>query len=257
MAVECISDEAFSKIKEEFLKPTVLKIYDLQADTKIATDASSYGLGAVLLQRRTKSCDWKPVAYASRSLSETECCYAQIEKEALAITWACEKFSMYVLGRRFLIHTDHKPLIPLLGSKQLDKLPPRILLFRLRLTRFDYSIEYTPGKTLYIPDTLSRALLKVTEVKTNLQSADRLMEISISNLPASTSKLEEYRRKQKGDPVCSAIIHYCHQGWPLRKKDLDPSFAPFWEHQADLTIGEGLLLYDNRIVVPAFLQRKS
>ena len=127
---------AFTEVKEELTKPVVLSLYDLNADTKIATDASSYGLGAV--------------AYASRSMTETERRYAQIEKEALAITWGCEKFSTYVLGRPFLIQTDHKPLIPLLGSKQLDNLPPRILRFRLRLARFQYSIEYTPGKTLYI-----------------------------------------------------------------------------------------------------------
>ena len=69
-------------------------------------------------------------------MTETERRYAQVEKEALAITWACDKFSMYILGRHFMIETDHKPFIPLVGSKQLDSLPPRILQFRLRLVRF-------------------------------------------------------------------------------------------------------------------------
>ena len=58
-----------------------------------------------------------------------ERCYAQIEKEGLAITWACERFIMYVLGSNFLIETDHKPLIPLFNSKHLDSLPPRIPCF--------------------------------------------------------------------------------------------------------------------------------
>ena len=62
-------------------------------------------------------------------MTETETRYAQIEKEALATTWACEKFSTYVLGSKFLIETDHKPLVPLLGSKNIDNLPPRILDF--------------------------------------------------------------------------------------------------------------------------------
>ena len=67
--------------------------------------------------------------YASRSLTGTERCYAQIEKEALAITWACEKFSEYILGKQILIEMDHKPLVPLLSSKHLDDLPPRVLQF--------------------------------------------------------------------------------------------------------------------------------
>ena len=145
-------EQAFTEVKEELSKATILALFDVQKESKIWADASAYGLGAVLLQRTDS--DWKPVAYASRSLSETKCRYAQIEKEALAITWACEKFSVYVLGKRFLIETDHKPLVPLLGLKHLDSLPPRILRFRLRLTRFDYTIEHIPGKYLYTAYTL-------------------------------------------------------------------------------------------------------
>ena len=133
-------------------------VYNLQAELKVSADASSYGLGSVLFQKEKTL--WKPVAYASRSLTGTEMRYAQIEKEALAVTWACEKFSDYLLGKSFSIETDHKPLIPLLNSKQLDNLPPRVLRFRLRLARYDYEVEHVPGKYLYSADTLSRAPLQ-------------------------------------------------------------------------------------------------
>ena len=135
-------DRAFQTVKAELTKPSVLAFYDPQAPTKVCADASSYGLGAVLLQM--KNSQWKPVAYASRSMTETEKRYAQMEKEALATTWACEKFSSYILGMEFSIETDHKPLVPLLGTKHLDCLPPRILRFRLRLSRFHYSISHIP-----------------------------------------------------------------------------------------------------------------
>jgi len=62
---------------------------------------------------------WKPVVFASCSLSDTECRYAQIEKEALALTWACKRFSGYVLGKEILLETDHKLLIPILRKKAL------------------------------------------------------------------------------------------------------------------------------------------
>ena len=81
-------DEAFAKVKSEPIKPTVLALCDVNADLKISVDASSYGLGAVLLQNNYSS--WQPVTFASRVMSDTERRYAQVEKEALAITWACE-----------------------------------------------------------------------------------------------------------------------------------------------------------------------
>ena len=73
------------------------------------------------------------------------------------MTWALEKFSEYVLGKSIILETDHKPLVPILGRKSLDTLPPRVLRFRLRLMRFQYTIHHVPGKTLYTADTLSRA----------------------------------------------------------------------------------------------------
>ncbi|KAE8277347.1 hypothetical protein D5F01_LYC24743 [Larimichthys crocea] len=72
--------QAFDQIKEELTTPPGLALYDPNADTLVSADASSYGLGAVLLQRQ-EGADWKPVAYASRALSDTERRYAQIEKE--------------------------------------------------------------------------------------------------------------------------------------------------------------------------------
>lgn len=73
--------EAFSKVKGELARPTVLALYNPQACSKISADASSFGLGAVLRQKTGN--DWKPVAYASHAMSETVKRYAQIEKEAL------------------------------------------------------------------------------------------------------------------------------------------------------------------------------
>ena len=176
---------SFEKIKQELTKPTVLALYHPRGDTKVAADASSYGLGAVLLQRIANN--WKPVAYASRALSETEKRYALIEKETLAVTWACTKFSDYLLGSKFLIETDHKPLVPLLTTKHLDCLPPRILRFCLRLAKYDYTVVHIPGKLLYAADALSWAPTSpVTpmEVDSLQDDAELLASIVVSSLPA-------------------------------------------------------------------------
>ena len=150
-----MQSRAFQGVKQELARPSTLALYDPKAPTKISADASSWALGGVLLQEQKGS--WRPIAYASRVLSEVECRYAQIEREALAVVWACERFAEFVLGLEVSIETDHKPLVPLLGEKRLDCLPPRILRFRLRLDRFSYTIKYVPGKEMYAADALSRA----------------------------------------------------------------------------------------------------
>ena len=220
-------EQAFVRIKGELSQPTVLALYNPQAHTKVCADASSYGVGAVLMQENHST--WKPVAFASRSMTETEKRYAQIEKEALAVTWACEKFSTYILGMKFLIETDHKPLVPLLGIKHLNSLPPRVLRFRLRLARFDYTIAHVPGKLMYTADALSRAPSS-EENDANLQNeAETMMEVCVAHLPATPEKLNEYSTKQAEDDVCSSIINYCQKGWP-NKKDLSVEMQPYWEN---------------------------
>ena len=158
--------EAFARVNVELIKPTTITLYDRAKDLKVSADASSFGLGAVLLQKEES--EWKPVAYASRSMTETERHYAQIKKEALAITWAFKKFSSYILGKSISVETDHKPLVPL-SLKHLDTLPVRVLRFRLCLDRFDYVINHVLGKHLYVADTLSRAPLATRSTTDDLE----------------------------------------------------------------------------------------
>ena len=117
-------EQAFTKLKESLTSTEVLALYDPNLDTVVSADASAYVLGAVLRQKQPNG-DLRPVAYISRALNSTELKYAQIEKEALAATWACERFQDYLLGKHFNLETDHKPLVPLLSSKSLDKMPIR------------------------------------------------------------------------------------------------------------------------------------
>ena len=92
-------------------------------------------------------------------MTNTEQRYAQTEKEALALTWACERFQHYLIRAKFSIETDHKPLVPLLSMKTLHQVPIRVQRFRLRLMRFDFEIIHVPEKELHTADALSRAPL--------------------------------------------------------------------------------------------------
>ena len=251
-------DAAFTAVKQELTAPTVLKLYDPSAETKISADASSYRLGAVLLQRKDNTDSWKPVAYSSRSLTEAECHHTQIEKKALVTTWACEKFAEYILGMKITIETDHKPLVPLFSTKRLDQMPPRVLRFRLRLNRFNFRIHHTLGKDLHLADTLSRAPTTSPGVNSIAftQEIESFLETVIATLPASPDRLQQYRDAQSSDAVCSTLHQYCTSGWP-NKHHLPSCIKPYWKYRGELTIVDNMLLYNHRIVVPVSLQAQT
>jgi hypothetical protein len=239
---------AFTKIKDILLSSVVLTHYDVNSPIVIAADAASAGIGAVLLQVQADGTR-RPVCFASRSLTETEQRYAVIEKEALASTWACEQFKDYVIGVKFVLETDHKPLVPILGSKDLANMPLRIQRFKMRLMRFDYEINYVPGKLQVTADALSRAPLPENDHVSFVQEADTHAQALFSCLPASKQKLMEIADTQKSDAVLSDVRYYCSQGWPPYFSH-NPILYPYWENRQHLTIVNDLLLYDDRIVIP-------
>lgn len=187
--------KAFLETKKELGSETVLAQYIPDHETMVSADASSYGLGGVLTQKQQDG-EWRPVVFISSSLKKAESKYAQIEKEALAVTWACERLQGYLSGLDFTIRTDHKPLITLLKSRPLDYLPPKIIRFRLRLLRFTFNIIHVPGKNLI---TAEQDLEK--ECKAYLDSF-------VENLPATPTKLEQIKTARTSDDVCKRLSRY-------------------------------------------------
>ena len=116
--------KAFDKVNEILSCSTMLALYDPQKPNVVCADASSYGIGGVLMQDHGgQLC---PVAFCSRTLTETEVKYAQIEKECLAAVWTCERLSQYLVGLpTFQLLMDHKPLVPLISQREMDKKPLR------------------------------------------------------------------------------------------------------------------------------------
>ena len=116
-----MANASFQKIKDLIAKSATkpLCYYDRRKPVTVQADASQRGLGACLLQ------DGQPIAYASKSLTDTETRYANIERELLAIVFACQRFNTYVLGRPFTVESDHKPL-EMIHQKSLASAPPRL-----------------------------------------------------------------------------------------------------------------------------------
>lgn len=240
----------FCNLKRELSSAPILQLYDPNKQLKISADASSYGLGAVMLQKDGEV--WSPVAYASRSLTDTEQRYAQLEKEALALTWACERFNDFILGQHFELETDHKPLVSLLGRQALDSLPPRIQRLQRRLMRYSYNIMHTPGKSLTTADTLSRSPLRdgVRRPDSDLMEDTNIyIESVLDNLPTSDAYLTELREQLCADSVCY-VMKYCVEGWPDRNQ-LQGPVKHYWHKRTALSVHDGLLLRGTRLVMPA------
>ena len=248
---------AFNEIKQMLSSSPVLSLYDPCLKTKVTADSSSYGLGAVLTQQQPDG-RWAPVAFSSRSLVPTERRYAQIAKEALALTWACTRLQDYLIGITFTLETDHKPLISLLGTaKSLDQLPPRIQRMKMRLMRFAYTIIHVPGKELYTADTLSRApvgVSKVDVIEDLTEEVEAFVNVVMQGFPATDNRIEEIRQHQLEDETCQELSKYAREGWP-DKEYLKGMVRHYWPYRAQITLVNNLLLYESRIVIPSALRQ--
>lgn len=247
--------KAFEQIKTDLMRAPVLALYDPKKETKEAADASSYGLGGVVLQLQPDK-SWRPVSFLSRALTPTESRYAQIEKEALAPTWACERSWEYIIGKSIYVETDHKPLVPLLSTHSLDQLPPRIQRLRMRLMRFHFQeISHVPGKKMYIADALSRFQAVHVDPQPTIADDEMTAHVAsvITGLPASDTRLQQIIEAQEEDPVCRQIKTYCSKGWP-DKHSVNDAMKPYWSSRGELTVVQNILLKGTRIVIPSSMR---
>ena len=184
--------EAFTKIKTMVTSAPTLAYFDPNKPTTVIADASSYGIGGVLLQES----DGKQhsVAFCSRTLTPTEQQYAQIERECLACVWSCEKFIQYLRGlHSFRLITDHKLIVPLIGKKGLNMAPLRCQRLLMRKMWFNPKPEYLPGKQLVVADLLSRTPLRELVEAITVQQEEDLSLYVKTTWPASSSKLDQLR----------------------------------------------------------------
>ena len=238
--------KAFQSLKQIITEAPVLAYYDPEKDNVIQSDASQRGLGCVLMQ------DGKPVCYASRSLSDTESRYSNIERELLAACWSLERFNHYVFGKQVLIETDHKPLESI-WKKNIPSASPRLQRLLLKMAKYNVELEYIKGKTNVIADALSRVCCMENPDK--YQSVPLLeVDAITSTLPASPAKLNEIRDYTSQDIVLSHLKDVIHQGWPEYPNECPPDLKEYWNFREDLSVENGLILKGHRLLVPSNLR---
>ena len=246
-------EKAFRDLKESLSSNEVLAKYDPACETVISANASSYRLGEVLRLKQPNG-NLRPVTYASRALTTTKQRYAQIEKEALAIVWACERFQSYIIGLHFYTETDHKPLVHLLSCKNLDEKPIRVQHFRLRLMRFEYSISHVPGKNLTTADTLSRSPVSQPSAGDEQfqQEVKAFLDLIVRNVPATEKRLQDIQWEQDKNVTCRELKRFCQPGWP-NKSSMKGALKLYAQVMDEFSFHRGLLLRGSRLVVPSSL----
>ncbi len=199
----------------------------------------------------------KPIAFASRTLLPAEERYAQIEKECLASVWACEKFDRYRRGlQEFKLFTDHKPLVPLINGSDLNAVPVRCQRLLMRMMRYNPKAQHVPGKELVIADALSRKPLPISEGedKGSVEEVRLYVSEVVKSWPVSHDRLDEIREATEKDPVMQQAVKFTVEGWPDRSDGITGDLRDLYSVRSNLSVGDKLLLYNGRIVIPKPLQ---
>lgn len=237
-------------LKDKLCSDTVISYYDPRKPVTVRVDASPVGLGAILLQDEDNV-----VCYASRALSPVESRYSQTEREALAVTWACEHCDLYLRGlQHFTVITDHKPL-ETIWKKPCP--PLRIERWGLRLQPYKFIIRYLPGRE-NIADYMSRHPIPMDIQEKNL-SEEYVNFVTLEPLPNAIG-LDEVREASLNDQTIQTAILYTRTGRWYQMKDLLPEGDENLEELTAIrSVSDELtvLLRNNRIVLPQTLRKRA
>ena len=195
----CTYDATFQWVKEAVISDTTLRYFDPSLLVTIQVDASQVGLSAALLQ------NGKPMAFASKALTKTECWYANIEREMLAGIFGAERFQMYVYSRSFTIESDHKPLESI-SQKNLADTPAHLQCMLLCLKGYDYTTHYCPCKEMVLPDTLSWFR--------PCPGPDIILDIAIYHAHLSPERKEAFLQAFVSDPKMCTLTDMIITGRP-------------------------------------------
>lgn len=146
-------EKSFKCLKNQLIQRPLLALYNPDLETEVHTDASSLGLGGILMQWQTCPKLLKPVAYFSRQTTPEERYFHSYELETLAVVCSLKKFRPYLLGLNFCVYTDCNALRTTLTKRDLI---PRIARWWLLISEYNFTIEYRPGCRMSHVDALSR-----------------------------------------------------------------------------------------------------
>jgi hypothetical protein len=233
----------------------VLQYFNPMEEVFVEADASLVGLGGCLLQQDPSiTCpaddeyfNLRPVAFASKSLTETEQRYSNIERELLSVVYSLERFHCYTYAQKVHVLTDHKPLEAIF-KKDLQSAPPRLQRLIYRSERYDFTVEYRKGIKQLISDILSR---QGHHIHRDPPFRGLNYKISQVNVDVDTSTLEDIRRETSQDPRMQKLVEYIISGWP---EDLMPELTVYKTFRDQLAVSNGIIQKGERVLIPEALR---
>ncbi|XP_054723702.1 uncharacterized protein K02A2.6-like, partial [Uloborus diversus] len=231
-------EAAFLKLKNEISSDRVLMLYHPNLPITVACDASPTGIAGVL-SHMVKGVE-KPVSFASRSLTAAEQNYCQLDREALAIKFAVQKFHNYIFGREFTLITDNRPLyrifhhdshIPLMISS-------RLLRYAAFLSEYQYKVKHKRSEENQNIDYLSGAPLKLKDPNV-LQEDDIIHWQTINQISTSSITYEVISKETDNDPELSALKQELSSG-----SCNDPEYS----------LQDGIIFKRHRVYIPEKLR---
>ena len=241
--------DAFEASKRLLTSTKVLTHFDPAEEIVLACDASSYGVGAVLSHKKQDGKE-RPIAFASRTLSSAERNYSQIEREALACIFGVKRFHQYLYGRKFILHTDHKPLLTLFSSSRgiPSQVSARIQRWALTMAAYEYDIKYKKTSQHGNADGLSRLpLTEPDEEQSEVPTEVVLLVEALEDAPMTYAQIQRWTKR---DPLLSKISQFILHGWREERNEGDEELKPYWTRRLELSLHEGCILWGNRVVIP-------
>jgi hypothetical protein len=235
----------FEKLKSSITARSIA-FYDVTKPLALEVDASMKGLGACLVQ------DNRPIAYASKTLTQTQSNYSNIERETLAVVHGIERFSTYLYGRSFTVVSDHQPL-EAICKKPLTAAPPRLQRLLLKVQGYDFTIRYRPGSQMIISDSLSR--LPNPEDVEPISLDIRVDNVELDLINFTAEKQAQLRSETRKCPTLNALSDTIYQGWPDTIQDLPSAIRSFWSFRDTLGIDDGILFKGSQVVIPESMRR--
>ena len=240
--------EAFEASKKLLCESHTLVHYDPDKPLFMSCDASQYGAGVVLSHRIEGQ--YRPVAFASCTLSTSQRNYSQIEKEAFSIIFGLKRFHQFLAGRSFTIITDHRPLLTIFAP---DKAAPmhtaaHLQRWSLILSSYKYELQFRKTTEHVDADCMSRLPLSDTW---NVQS-ENVECFFMDNEVITTVTCDQIRKATRVDPVLSKVYTYVLNGWPNAVQD--PQLYPYKERRLELSVEGDCILWGIRVVVPESLR---
>ncbi|XP_058465077.1 uncharacterized protein K02A2.6-like [Malaya genurostris] len=256
---EC--QRAFERFKQILTSDLLLTHYDPKKEIIVSADASSVGVGATISHRFPDG-SIKIVQHASRALTKAEQNYSQPDREGLAIIFAVTKFHKMIFGRRFLLQTDHAPLLRIFGSKKGIPVytANRLQRFALTLLLYDFTIEYVPTDKFGNADVLSRLINRHARPDEDYVIASIILEqdvrsVAVDTVDALPLTFRNVARSTQADPVLRKVYRFITDGWP-QTKAIDPELKRFQVRQESLTTVDGCILFAERLVIPALYRKR-